>query len=348
MRKFLAGLAALAVCGADAGAAEIVDQSQPAVDLSRGHLGVGGDVEQKLAQTFVAGVTGDLVALRLPITGCDRGDLVLEIRVAGPGGGPDGSLLNTTRVDPALAPGSGAALHEFRLSAPLRIRAGASYAFTARMDPLTAFCNYAHSPLGIDLYAGGEFFFESNSNPPGWVASASTSGETDLAFETIVETGSGPVAASGRNCLIPGGPAGGIPIPETLPVCRCLRDAGLREFRCAFLHPDFLAIRRTPWPIDLGRPYTETWEILPLTKLAAPIGVRLEGGNISQPINLLFKGVSRKSLQARAVTLTGPDKAADLKGSALLTVGKETWTIDRTVAAADWGAGVPPQNLQPK
>jgi hypothetical protein len=348
IRNLLAVLIGFAMSSEGAGAAEVVDQSQPAVDLSRGYLGVGGGVEQKLAQTFTSGVDGDLVALRLPIVGCSRGDLVLEIRVAGPSGGPDGALLTTTRVDPALAPVSGAALHEFRLSAAVRIRAGARYAFIARMDPSTASCSYAHSPLGTDLYGGGEHFFESNANPPGWVTSVSTSGEFDLAFETVVETGVGPVAASGRNCLIPSAPAGGLPIPESLPVCRCLRDGGLREFRCALLHPDFLAIRRTPWPIDLGRPYTETWEILPLTKLSAPIGVKLEGGNIPKPIDLAFKGLSRKSVQARAVTLTAPLQADDLKATAALTYGGEVWALDRSVAAQDWAGGGARSNQPPK
>lgn len=347
VKKGLTGLASLMAC-AGAHAAEVVDQSQTAIDLSRGYLGVGGDNEQKIAQTFIAGVTGDLVALRLPIVGCGRGDLVLEIRIAGPSGSPDGALLNTTRIDPALAPVSGSALHEFRLSAPVRIRASAGYAFTVRMDPLTANCSYAQSPLGTDLYAGGEHFFESNANPPGWVLSASTGGEADLAFETVVETGTAPVAGGERNCLIPGGPAGGLPIPESLPVCRCLRDEGLREFRCALLHPDFFAIRRTPWPIDLGRPYTETWEILPLTKLAASISVRLEGDNIAQQIDMTFKGLSRKLVQARALTLKAPANAIDLKGAATLSYGDERWTLDRSIAAAEWNAGPAAANPQTK
>lgn len=347
LKQVLASLAATVTC-AGANAAEIVDQSQPALDLARGYLGIGAASEQKLAQSFKAGVTGDLVALKLPIGGCAGGDLVLEVRVAGPDGSPDGALLNTTRIDPALAPPDGGALHEFRLSGPVRVRASAGYAFVVRMDPLTAHCSYAHSPAGSDLYENGEFFFEALPNPPGWVTSVSTGGQSDLAFETVVETGSGPVAATGRNCLIPGAPGGALPIPETLPVCRCLRDEGLREFRCAFLHPDFFAIRRTPWPIDLGRPYAETWEILPLTKLAAPIGVRLEGDNIPKPIDLAFKGLSRKSVQSRAVTLMSPVKAVDLKGAAMLTYDAETWTLDRTFPAGDWVSGPAAGFPQPK
>ncbi len=337
LARIPAGVAAAFACAA-ANAAEVVDQSQPLIDLASGYRGIGGDNEQKLAQTFRAGVTGDLVALQLPIIGCGRGDLVIEIRVAGPDGGPDGALLNTTRVDPALAPAGGADLHEFRLSSPVRIRASAGYAFTVRMDPLAAVCSYANSPSGSDLYANGDHFFESNSNPPGWVSSVSTGGPTDLAFATLVENGAAPAAGGDRNCLIPGGPVGGLPIPESLPVCRCLRDKGLREFRCAFFHPDFCAIRRTPWPIDLGGPYTESWEILPLTKLPSQIGVRLEGGNIPQPIDLAFRGLSRKSVQARAVTLKAPEKPLALNGAATLTYGREVWTIDRTVGEDVFGS----------
>ncbi len=337
IRPLVAGIFCMSASAVDA--AEIVDQSQPVIDATRGFLGIGGDSEQKLAQTFRAGVTGDLVALRLPITGCGRGDLVLEIRVAGPAGSPDGTLLNTTRIDPALAPVSGTALHEFRLSAPARIRSSASYAFTLRMDPPTAVCSFAHSPLAPDLYAHGEYFYESLPNPPGWLTSVSTGGQSDLAFETVVDTGTPPPAGSGRNCLIPGGPAGGLPIPESLPVCRCLRDEGLREFRCAFLHPDFFAIRRSPWPIEIGRPYTETWEVLPLSKLRSPISVRLEGANIPKPVDISFKGVSRKSVQTRAVTLSAPEKMIVIKGNAVLLYGQERWTIDRTIDADMYGIG---------
>ncbi len=347
IRKFAAGIAAAFGCAA-AYAAEAVDQSQPGIDAARGYLGVGGDSVQKLAQTFRAGVTGDLVALRLPIIGCGRGDLVIEIRVAGPDGSPDGALLNTTRVDPALVPVSGAALHEFRLSAPVRVRTSAGYAFTLRMDPDTAHCSFAHSPLGADLYADGAAFFDVRPNPPGWLLLGSTGGQTDLAFETIVDSGTAPVAGGSGNCFIPGAPGGGAtPFPDNLPVCRCLRDAGLREFRCALLHPDFLAIRRTPWPIDLGRPYTETWEILPLTKLTAPISVRLDGANIAQPVDLAFKGLSRKSLQSRAVTLKAPETLVEVKGAATLIYGNQSWAIDRTLRADAFAVPDFPAAVQP-
>ncbi|MFN3958892.1 MAG: hypothetical protein ACK4NP_03155 [Parvularculaceae bacterium] len=330
-------------------AAEVVDQSQTVIDSARGFIGIGGDVEQKLAQTFVAGVTGNLVAIRMPIVGCARGDLVIEVRRADPDGGPEGALLNTTRFDPALVPVSGRALHEFRFSAPVPIRASARYAFTLRMDPLApAYCNYAHSPLGTDLYPAGDLYYDSRPNPPGWVTSLSTGGQSDLAFETIVETGAGPGPGprAGRNCLISGGPAGGLPIPETLPVCRCLRDEGLREFRCALLHPDFFAIRRVPF-INLNAPYTERWEVLPLTRLSAPIALRFEGENIGQPIDLVFRGVSLKAPRSRMITLKGPSSPVAIKGAAVLDYGKETWRIDRTLPLEAYAVPAPPANLPP-
>ncbi len=337
---------ALAASGM-ASAAETVDQSQTAVDVASGYLGIGGGSEQRLAQTFTAGRTGDLVALRLPVSGCGGGDLVIEVRLAGPDGGPDGALLNTTRIDPALVPVIFSDLHEFRLSTPVRVRTSVAYAFVVRMDPeaLTSNCNFAHTPLG-ELYEGGAFYYDARPNPPGWVIGAETGARLDLAFETIVDTGTPPPVSS-NNCLSPGVPGGAAPIPENLPVCRCLRDAGLREFRCALLHPDFFAIRRTPWPLDLDRPYTETWEVLPLTKLKAPIGLRLTGDNISQPIDLGFKGISRKAVQARSVTLSVPAKTLSVKGAATLTYGKETWTLDRSLGADFFKALPPPQQKPP-
>lgn len=337
--SFVVAAAVSLVAGA-AQAAEVVDQSQTMIDAGSGLLGIGGDSEQKLAQSFTAGVTGTMVAIRAPIIGCAGGDLVLEVRLAGAGGAPDGALLNSTRVAPSSVPVTGAAFHEMRLNATVAIRRGVKYAYTLRMDPVasTSNCNYVHSAVG-DLYADGEHFFDSRPNPPGWVAaSAVPEPRLDLAFETIVDTGSPAPVASG-DCYIPGGAAGMAPIPDFLPVCRCLRDAGLREFRCALLNPDFFAIRRIPWPIPFGAPYRETWEVLPMTKLSDAVRIELKGANIGEPINMSFAGKSRKALETRVSTFTAPKEATAVPGVATIRYGQQTWTIDTTIPADAFEAG---------
>jgi hypothetical protein len=342
-RRSLAAVAGAVILAGVAQAAEIVDQAQLRIDATAGYRGIGGGSEQKLAQTFTAGVTGNLVAMRMPIIGCGGGDLILEIRLAAPDGSPGGTLLSTTRFAPSAAPSSGAEFHEFRLGDPVRIRRSVKYGYTLRMDPnvATANCNYANSEPG-DLYPGGEHFFDTRPNPPGWLrASDVPDPEKDLAFETIVDTGAGPGpgAGSSGDCIIPGPGGAPITIPGNPPVCRCLRDEGLREFRCALLHPDFFAIRRIPWPIPLGASYVESWEVLPLTKLQDRVRIELKGANLAQPAFLSFAGKSLKSVELRKVSLASPQSASELPGTAVVTYGNQSFALDRSIPTEGFGAG---------
>lgn len=342
LRIDAAGLSVAAALFGAAHAAEVVDQSQLLINPASGYLGIGGGSEQKLAQTFTAGVTGNLVAIRMPVIGCGGGELVMEVRLAAPDGTPNGTLLSTTRYAPATVPPSGADFHEFRLGEPLRIRRSVKYAYTLRMDSsaLTSNCSYAKSEAG-DTYAGGEHYFDSRPNPPGWLAASEVSDPgKDLAFETIVDTGSGPGPGAGSSdCFIPAPGGGAIPIPSYAPVCRCLQDAGLREFRCALLHPDFFAIRRIPWPIPLGGTYTETWEVLPLTKLKGSIGVELKGANIPQPIEFKFGPKSMRTLDLRKATLKAPENATELPGTAVFSYGGQSFGLDRSIPAEGFSVG---------
>lgn len=337
MKIILALVAFSAASFSLAEAAEIVDQSQPLIDEARGFLGIGGAEDQKLAQTFVAGVSGDLVALRLPIVGCGGADLVIEVREAAPDGTPVGALLNETRVDPASVSPVLSGLHEFRLSSAVPMYAGVRYAFVTRMALLapTSFCNYAHGPVG-DLYLNGTMFFDTRPNPPGWLDSATAfGGAADLAFETIVDAGASPVASN--DCIIRGAGGGSVPIPADAPVCRCLRDDGLREFRCAILHPDFFAIRRIPWPIPLDRSYTESWEVLPMTKLDSAIRIDLKGADIAQTIGLTFTGKSVRAIEMRKAVLKAPAKPVTIPATATIIYGDEIIGVDRSVPAAQFG-----------
>lgn len=74
-------------------------------------------------------------------------------------------------------------------------------------------------------------------------------------------------------CL-PGHP--GLPVSPWAPVCRCLRDRIAREMRCALLHPDFLLVARTPFPIGPAEPFSLSWRLVPLTSLAAPVTLASE------------------------------------------------------------------------
>jgi hypothetical protein len=62
-------------------------------------------------------------------------------------------------------------------------------------------------------------------------------------------------------------------VPSWLPVCRCLQDQGLREFRCALFHPDFFLFRGTPWPLKPEEKYNVKWTLVPLGQLKGVLEV---------------------------------------------------------------------------
>jgi len=333
-RNCAALAAGLALFAAPAFADPIVDQEQTLIDAAAGFLGIGGDSEQQLAQTLTVGVTGDLVALNLPVTGCGGGDLVIEIRNVSSSGLPTGAVLAVIRRAPEDVPGPYAGLVTFELDEPLRVRRSQRLAFTVRTEGAGSFCSYATSVEG-DTYAGGESFFDSRPNPPGWLASKEFPGPSDLAFQTLMDNLAPPPPPSSGGCLIPtpgGGPSGFAP---NLPVCRCLRDEGLREFRCALLHPDFFAIRRIPWPLP-DAPITETWEFYAIAPLDGSVRMTLSGGGIQKP---LTKSFGLKSKLGKLGKLGGPETLVVngiLPKDLLAIPAVATFDYDMKDASSEW------------
>ena len=79
-----------------------------------------------------------------------------------------------------------------------------------------------------------------------------------------------------------------LPIPDSLPICRCLEDAGARELRCRLMHPDFFMARYIPLPFDPGTPFEEEWLFTPLTDLKAPVEVEFMGAGLDKPVRHVF------------------------------------------------------------
>ncbi len=338
IRTVFAALAAMASLLTIARADIVVDQEQSMIDESAGFLGVGGDSEQKLAQSFTVGVDGDLVGLRLPIMGCGSGDLLLEVRQL-VDGKPTGALLRTLRISPEDVPSSYEGFQDFFFLGSLSVSEGDQLAFTVQTVGEDSFCSYATAPVG-DTYSRGQGFFDSRPNPPGWVSFKEFPGtHQDLAFATLMDDPTAMGRRTGR-CVIPGriDPATGrpfeLPISEFVPACRCFQDAGAREMRCGILHPDFFVIRRIPFPLTLGQPYEEVWQFAPLADLDGPVRITLEGAGFEKPVQMSFpsKGqftardlisatkkwsAPRRAGETITVKAMAPKEAMDIPGVAI-------------------------------
>ena len=323
------------VAAAAAHADFIVDQSNVGLSPSTLALAIGGDSHQRLAQTFTVGSTGLLAKVRLPLA-CSDGTLWIDVVEQSISGLPEGPLLRRTTVPAesirAELP-TPRTLIDIFLPVPLEVTVGDRLALVLTNE--TGSCDLARGVAG-ETYGGGEGYFESLPNPPGWVDidfGGSLPGEpSDLAFQTLMEVdGSGSPP-----CNVWGVPSDDpLPIPADLPICRCLRDQGLREFRCTLLSSDFFAIRRIPWPLELDESYTETWEVLSLTEFVSVLDLDLERFGAGNPIELSFSG-KKKSLDIRKVDWPAITKAFDVPGSARFTYGKHSWTIDTTIPAAQF------------
>ena len=310
-------LSALCIASAAHGAV-IVDQEQAMVDASAGFLGIGGDSEQKLAQSFTVGVDGDLAGLRLPIAGCGGGDLVLEIREMS-GGLPTGRLLRSVTIPASDVPFTYDGFTDFYFPVALAVNAGDVLAFTVQTVGAGSFCSYA-TPPGGDLYSRGEGFFDARPNPPGWEAfKGFPTGPQDLPFATLMDDpGSG---GSSRGPCIAQTSGGAVPTPIDYftPACRCFEDLIINEFRCGIIHPDFVIVRRIPFPLTPGRSYTETWQFTPITGLDGAVRMRISGGGLAQEQKFQWsaKGASRRT-QIRRIPAIAPKEAIDVKGLAVV------------------------------
>jgi len=52
------------------------------------------------------------------------------------------------------------------------------------------------------------------------------------------------------------------PFPGFLPVCRCISDEGLRDFRCALMHPEHFLFRNLPTPMRVNQKFKVKWTLV--------------------------------------------------------------------------------------
>ena len=158
----------------------VVDQQQ--TDTGGCCLVIGGSSEQKLAQVITAGLTGVLIEVRLELGGTS-GNLIVEIQEVS-AGQPTGVVL-TFETIPAGALSSTCCAPPFEsivFSSPVSFSAGDQFAVVLKS---TASHGTVLGPIG-DPYLGGDSFFDSRPNPPGWVCRCEFD-RFDLAVETLVD-----------------------------------------------------------------------------------------------------------------------------------------------------------------
>lgn len=158
-------LASLLLSGSPALAQGTLDQSQTVHDA-----GIGATAEVRFAQTFTAGITGDLDTIKVythdPIPAA-----TVEIRTVSDGA-PSGTVLATTEVDASLSE----TWVTVAFAAPATVTAGTPYAIVLRL-PGSSFLGVSASS---DRYPRGHMWYRFEGDT-GWTWS-----DDDLAFRTFV------------------------------------------------------------------------------------------------------------------------------------------------------------------
>jgi hypothetical protein len=168
---------ALAVCA--------LDQQQPIIDPTTPSHTIGGASNQKLAQTFAAGVTGELCELQLTVA-CSAGDLTIAIHNT-VGGVPGNTVLAQVVIPGGDIPPYGGPIvfRSFTFPAPPTLTAGIVYAIVLTSD---GDCSLLGSPFG-DTYASGNAYFIAAPNDPNiWVCVCDfTNSQDDIPFKTFID-----------------------------------------------------------------------------------------------------------------------------------------------------------------
>jgi hypothetical protein len=161
----------------------LMDQMQAVIDSTVGGLAIGGESDQRLAQTVTAGIDGRLTALMLPIA-CESGRLVVEIRDV-IGGEPGPTVLSRGTFPATRIPNLGPTFQMVPIRGSVNLTAGDQFAIV--LDNPSGSCGIFRGPVG-DSYPGGQGLFEALPNPPGWIPFSETEDRLDLPFITVVRT----------------------------------------------------------------------------------------------------------------------------------------------------------------
>ena len=200
----VAGVAAL-IPAVGASAAGTLDQQQTINNFG----GLQVDNANSKAQTFTAGITGQLDQVDLDLNGISlTTPLTVQIR-DGSAAGPGTTVLATTTVPTSAVPG-GETVVSVPFTSPAAVTAGTQYAIVAMNDSVGWFWVAGQVAMMPDAaYTGGRLFFTSTGPPAtsGWAAGS----PADFAFKTYVTE---PV-------VTPPPPGGGDPATPTTKKKKC-------------------------------------------------------------------------------------------------------------------------------
>lgn len=259
-----------------AAARPYVDQQSP---CGKDTIIVGNDggSNRIVAQTVTAGLTGDLMRVELTI-GCDGGALIIEIVNLAPRSSLPGTVVRSrTTIDAASIPNP-PEVRTFDLDRRPSMSDGDQFAIVLRNE--TGSCTAVKGPTALDgsSYPRGEGYFTSAGvTPVGWFQFLDFGDTGDLGFKTIVN-----VPADSPPCIVNGMAT---PFPGFLPVCRCISDEGLRDFRCALMHPEYFLFRNLPTPMRVNQKFKVKWTLVVYTPMEGVVEIfdQLPAGFIGSP-----------------------------------------------------------------
>jgi hypothetical protein len=131
----------------------------------------------------------------------------------------------------------------------------------------------------LDLYPDGRSVWRYEFTPPGvWMSTGGLADPIDAAFRTFVDVPN----LSESKCVVSGFHQ--FPFPAFTPLCECVQDAGLREFRCGLFAPEMLLVRRVPFPPRAGQPFTVRWTLIPLVPLKGLVEVQDSFEGMTSPL----------------------------------------------------------------
>lgn len=330
--KCITCLLFFAILALTAWSAEEIGSEQPLIEPNTS-FEIGGPDRVELWQTFEIGEYGDPTSFPPLIT-------AIEIAIFCPSALPlmeiyNGSWLNPVRRSYVERNRSAIRdprprLERFELTTPIEHRSRQSYAI--RISLLNP------QPNETCTISGGAF---GNPDPQVHLLINDANQQIfenfgdyfdrrdiEMAYRALVDVPSAPtppefceVAYSGSSDRPPP------ELPKDLPLCRCFEDPFLFEMRCGYLASDFFLLSRIPWPLEIGQSYKETWEFRPFKALSAPVKLRLEGGNLSKPVEKDFKSKTSKTFIEKFEVKRvygGPD--ADMLGTSSLTFRRDDFS----------------------